>query len=177
MGAMSESENADKRISLWKRIMASTRYVMGLAVLGIFVGSSALLISGSIDMFTAVVRALSGTADYSEGLRVTLIEAVDTVLVSTVLYMIAIGLYQLFIDPSLVLPPWIHTRGLGDLEKRLSGMVVTVLSVIFVTVALESHGTKDILPFGLAIAGVIAAISLFLYVEAKHHPEHDSGKE
>ncbi|MGD8474402.1 MAG: YqhA family protein [Anaerolineae bacterium] len=174
---MSEPENVDKRLPFWARIMASTRYVMGLAVLGIFVGSTALLISGSVDMFTAVWRALSGTADYSEGLRVTLIESVDTVLVSTVLYMIAIGLYQLFIDPSLILPRWIHTQGLGDLEKRLAGMVVTVLSVIFVTVALESHGTKDILPFGLAIASVIAAVSLFLYQEAKHHQGHDSAED
>lgn len=121
---MSEPENADKRLPLWARIMASIRYLMGLAVLGIFVGSTALLISGSVDMFTAVWRALSGTADYSEGLRLTLIESVDTVLVSTVLYMIAIGLYQLFIDPSLTLPRWIHTQGLGDLEKRLAEMVI-----------------------------------------------------
>jgi uncharacterized membrane protein YqhA len=83
---MSESGNAGKPTPLWARIMASTRYVMGLAVLGIFVGSTALLISGSVDMFTAVWRALSGEAGYREGLlRVELIEAVDTVLVSTVL--------------------------------------------------------------------------------------------
>ena len=43
-----------------------------------------------------------------------------------------------------------------------------MLGVIFVTVALESHGTKDILGFGLAIAAVIAAISFFLYQSGKH---------
>jgi uncharacterized membrane protein YqhA len=138
-------------------------------VLGIFVGSTALLISGSIDMFAAVWRALSGQP---EGLRVELIEAVDTVLVSTVLYMIAVGLYQLFIDDSLAVPAWLRTHGLRDLEKRLVGMVVTVLSVIFVTVALAPHETRDILLYGVGIASVIAATSLFLYQEEKHREVH-----
>jgi uncharacterized membrane protein YqhA len=88
--------------------------------------------------------------------------------------MIAIGLYQLFIDDSLVLPSWLHTHGLRDLEKRLLRMVVTVLSVIFVTVALEPYETANILPYGLAIAGVIAAISLFLYQEEKLRRPHRS---
>jgi uncharacterized membrane protein YqhA len=159
-------------------IIGSTRYVMIVAVAGIFLGSTALLISGTFDIIRAVWEIIAGVVPYeSTELRITLIEAVDTVLVATVLYMIAIGLYQLFVAPTLVLPAWLQTRGLNDLEKRLAGMVVTVLGVIFVTVALESHGNKDILGFGLAIASVIAAISLFLYQEGKFHQSNHSNDE
>lgn len=165
----SDKENPhEKPPRFLARLIGGTRYVMVLAVFGIFIGSTALLISGTFDMFRAVWIVFSGDAAYESGmLRITLIESVDTVLVSTVLYMIAIGLYQLFVDSTLALPDWLQTFGLGDLEKRLAGMTITVLSVIFVTVALESHGTSDILNFGLAIASVIAAVSFFLYQETK----------
>ena len=175
---MSETENQKiARQPLLARMIGSTKYIMVLAVLGIFVGSMVLLISSAVQMFAAVWNVLGGQADYHEmQLRVDLIEAVDTVLVATVLYMIAIGLYQLFINSSLVLPPWLQTAGLADLEKRLAGMVVTVLSVIFVTVALESRGEKEILDFGLAIAAVILAVSLFLYQEGSHRRSETSEK-
>lgn len=151
------------------RVVGSTKYIIGLAVLGIFVGSTILLISSAIQMFTSVWDALGGKEGYGEmQLRVDLIEAVDTVLVATVLYVIAAGLYQLFINSDLVLPRWLHTSGLADLERRLGGMVATVLSVIFVTVALESPGHDEILNFGLAIAAVIVAVSVFLFVEGRH---------
>jgi uncharacterized membrane protein YqhA len=41
-----------------------------------------------------------------------------------------------------------------DLELRFAGMVVTILSVIFLTAALEWEGEGDLLGFGLAIARV-----------------------
>jgi uncharacterized membrane protein YqhA len=156
-------------------MIGGTKYVMILAVIGIFFGSMVLLVSSAIQMFTSVWDVFFGDPNYHwEELRVDLIESVDTVLVATVLYMIAIGLYQLFINRQLELPTWLQTEGLEDLEKRLGGMVITVLSVIFVTVALESRGEKDILNFGLAIAAIIFAVSIYLYVEGKHKP-NESG--
>ncbi len=164
--------------NLLGRIMGSTRYAILLAVLGIFVGSVALLITSTFEMVVAVWERLAGTVDPGDvELRVVLIEVVDTVLVATVLYMIAIGLYQLFVDSSISLPRWLQTHSLNDLELRLAGMSVTVIGVIFVTVALESHGTTNILGFGLATAAVIAALSLFIYVEGKHAAHEDDESE
>jgi uncharacterized membrane protein YqhA len=163
------------RQSVVTRAIGSSKYIMLLAVVGIFLGSMVLLISSAVQMFNAVWDILGGNPDYHEmQLRVDMIESVDTVLVATVLYMIAIGLYQLFINSSLELPAWLKTTGLVDLEKRLAGMVVTVLSVIFVTVALESRGEKDILDFGLAIAAVITAVSLFLFHESRKQSREES---
>jgi uncharacterized membrane protein YqhA len=159
------------------RALGATRYVMALAVFAIFVGSVALLISATFEMFGAVwheITHFGEDPDHYSQLRVHLIEALDTILVSTVLYVIAVGLYQLFVNRALKLPKWLQTDGVGDLEKRLAGMVVTVLAVMFVTQVLQWHEGRDLLGLGLAIAAVIAAISMFLYQESKfHHVEHD----
>ena len=54
-----------------------------------------------------------------------------------------------------------------DLEKRLAGMIVVVIAVIFLTQVLQWAGDINILWIGLAIAGVILAISVFLYQESR----------
>ena len=94
-------------------MFGATRYVMTLAVLAVFVGATVLLVVGIIEMADAVWHGLFGTQSSvteSVSLRVAVIEAVDVILVATVLYVIAFGLYQLFVDPSLraSLPPWLR---------------------------------------------------------------------
>jgi uncharacterized membrane protein YqhA len=59
---------------------------------------------------------------------------------------------------------------ISNLEVRLAGMVVTVLSITALTRALESHGQASGTGVGFEIAAIIAAISLFLYQESKNHP-------
>lgn len=157
-------------------ILGVIRVVMGLAVAGIFIGSTFLLFSATLDIGSAILNTFVGENLQAHGdLRLAMIEAVDTILVSTVLYVIAIGLYQLFVGTSLSLPGWLQTDDVGDLEGRLAGMVVTVISVIFLTLALESEEPQELLYAGLGVAAVIAAISIFLYVESKHKHknEHD----
>lgn len=152
------------------------RVVMSLAVAGIFIGSTTLLLAATLDIARAIWHTVAGSADHESGvLRLAMIEGVDTILVATVLYIIAIGLFQLFVNNTLQLPAWLHTEDVSDLEQRLAGMVVTVISVIFLTQVLESHGDPGLINFGLAIAAVIAAISLFIYVEGLHkrHQEPD----
>jgi hypothetical protein len=65
---------------------------------------------------------------------------------------------------------------ISNLEVRLAGMVVTERSIIALTRALESHGAAASTGVGFEIAAIIAAISLFLYQESKHHPP-DKGPE
>jgi uncharacterized membrane protein YqhA len=172
---MTEPEMPEKRPTLFTRMFGATRYVMTVAVLAVFLGATVLLIVGIMQMGGAVWHAIfagqaSGTESVS--LRVAVIEAVDVILVATVLFVIAFGLYQLFVDPTLrsTLPAWLQIAGISNLEVRLAGMVITVLSIIALTRALEPHGEASGSGIGFEIAAVIAAISLFLYQESKHHP-------
>lgn len=170
-----EEENQQKRRPSYA--MTILRVLIGLAVIGIFIGSSVLLFSATLDIARAIWNSLSGSDSHGSAvLRVAMIEAVDTILVSTVLYVIAIGIFQLFVDRRMNLPAWLHTEDIGDLERRLAGMVVSVISVIFLTQALEAQGGPDLVYSGLGIAAVIAAIGLFSYVEGLHR-RHDNADD
>lgn len=171
---MSQPNSSDPQPTLFTRMFGATSYIMTVAVLAIFLGASVLLLVAVFEMGAAiwhnVIAPSNAVKDITLSLRVAVIDAVDTMLVATVLFIIAFGLYQLFVDPSLRhrLPTWLRVSGISDLETRLAGMAIVVLGVIFLTQALESHGQGDLLGFGLAVAAVIAALSLFLYQEGKH---------
>ena len=121
---MPQPELPEPRPTLFTRMFGATRYVMTLAVLAVFVGATVLLVVGIIEMAGAVWHGLFGarsSVTESVSLRVEVIEAVDVILVATVLYVIAFGLYQLWNYCAAH-----HTAALaadlsiGSLEVRLS---------------------------------------------------------
>ena len=90
------------------------RFIMVLAVVACL-GSAVLLVVGTIDVFTSIWNAVSGTD--TDQLKVTLIDTVDTFMVATVLMVIAFGLDQLFVNPKVDLPSVLQTRSFGELEN------------------------------------------------------------
>ena len=81
------------------------------------------------------------------------------ILLGTVLYIVSLGLYQLFIDHSLPVPRWLRVDDLADLKRDLIN-VVGRAARSQLSSARSSIGTgeTDILPLGAAVALVIAAL-------------------
>lgn len=148
------------------------RLVVLLVVLAIVLGAIVLFVTSAGDMLNAIFAEMSSVEGEQHGeLRLVMIESVDTILVATVLLVIAIGLFQLFVMPeaSQDMPRWARVEQLDDLERRMVTMVVPVLSVIFLTTAFQAHDANMILAMGVSIAVIIIAVSAYLYVELKHH--------
>ena len=78
-------------------------------------------------------------------------------------YIIALGLYELFIAKA-PLPGWLEICDLDDLKDKLLGLVIIALAVLILGETLTWNGSGDILSFGLAIAAGIAAISAYIWV-------------
>jgi uncharacterized membrane protein YqhA len=86
-------------------------------------------------------------------------------LLATVFYIIALGLYELFIDSSLPMPPWLEFHTLDDLKDKLLRVVVVLLAVLFLGQLVQWKGDTEILALGAAVALVIGAISFFLWLD------------
>lgn len=148
-----------------RRILAGSRYVVLVAVLGTFVASLALLVYEAIVVggaVVAVIREGSVSAKAAKTLAVGLIEAVDVFLIGIALYITSLGMYALFVDSSLPLPRWLEVHDLDDLKSNLVSVVIAVLAVLFLREAVAWDGSRDLLAFGAAVALVIAALTLFL---------------
>ncbi|MCP3992770.1 MAG: YqhA family protein [Actinomycetia bacterium] len=153
-----------------KRFFASSRYLLFIAVAGAFLLALALFIYGAI--FT--VRTLFDAATWNDldgaeakQLMATAVQVADVFLVGTVLFIIALGLYALFIDDDLDLPPWLEIHDLEDLKSKLVSVVIVALGVLFLGQAVGTAKDAGILDIGLGTAAMVAALTLFYALTGK----------
>ena len=92
----------------------------------------------------------------------------DLFLVGATLMIAAFGLYELFISridtegAGMRLPGWLKMNDLNDLKARVISMIILVAAVSFVDVVVEFKGGLDTFYLGVAVAVVIAALTVFL---------------
>ena len=150
------------------------RYLFFFAVVSTVLAVALVMLYGTLQIVVFaldLVRHGSISQEWGAELRLTVIEAVDLFLIGTVLFVIAVGLYQLFSTRTMMpLPRWLVVHDVGDLERKLIGLVITVLSVVFLGQIVTWDGQRDLLGFGVAIGAVIAGLTFFLLHEARGSP-------
>ena len=165
-----------------KSILNASRYLVLAAVLGSLAASLALYAYGVAETIAVIIDTIAKADVSSKGgkaLALAFIEIVDLFLLGTVLLMIALGFYELFIDSDLKLPEWLQIRTFDDLKNKLVGVVIVVLGVMFLGFVVAWDGTRDLLGIGVAIALVIAALTYFLSTVKGGKPDKaaSSGKD
>ncbi len=148
------------------RMVASSRFFVLLATISLFLAFIAVMVSTIIVTVITILHAVGGDLTQNETIG-KLIKQADYALLATVLYVLALGLYSLFVDDRVPMPSWLRITNLGQLKELLAGVVVVAIAVIFLGQALTWDGVSDLLAPGLASAAVIAALALFLWQAAR----------
>lgn len=162
-GVVHDVEQADPgQNALLQRSVPATRYVFLLAIVSCYVAAVVLLVMGFVETFRVVFELLrfDGHSDLNT-VRVHFIEIIDVFLLATILYVIASGFYQLFGPRNSNLPGWMRVSSVEDLEHKLIGVLITVLGVFGLARVVSWDGQSDLLPFGAAVALLIAALAFF----------------
>lgn len=156
-------------IRLIRRIVAASRYLFILAVLSTFLLSVVTFVQGAVLTFHLIVTVLGRAIELASAKEaiVQAIQVVDLFLLATVFYIIALGLYALFIDDALPMPAWLEFHTFNDVKADLIGVLIVVLGVFFLAKAIDWKGGYDLLFFGGSIALLIFALSYFLSLKKK----------
>jgi uncharacterized membrane protein YqhA len=149
-----------------RKLLDVSRYLMVLPVIGSLFLTLSVVVSG-LGLVLVQEWELLQTGEYSartaKQLTLTVIEAIDMFLVGAISYLIAVGVYILFIghkdDQSF---KRFKIESLADLENKVIGIVVVAMAVGFVGKAAEAPGPLAVLQLGGGVAVVIAALCLFL---------------
>lgn len=163
---------------------AATRYLIIIPIIGLGLASAVFFIFGGIGLLRLIAENLLiyfGLAEpHAEELPfiIEVVEFVHTFLIGTVLYITAIGFYQLFIK-EVEFPGWLKIDSTEELETSLIGVTVVVLAVNFLAVVFTGENI-DLLSQGAGIALPIAALGIFLGLRAwgarqdreKHEARH-----
>jgi uncharacterized membrane protein YqhA len=109
-------------------------------------------------------QALSGldTSAEIKALTVNEIFLADVSLIATALFLVAVGLYELFIS-KINFPVGVQVASLDDLKDKLLGVIVVALAVTFLAQITTWDGKTDLLSYGVSIALVVLALGVFSY--------------
>lgn len=149
-----------------RRFLVSTRYIMIIPIIGSFLAAVVILIFDLIEVFKVVYEVIAKALPSSDisikEIAIDSIQVIDLFLLGTVLYIISLGLYELFIDETLPLPNWLRVHTLDDLKASLLGVIVILLAVTFLANVVSWNGTSDILALGIAVGLVLFALGYLL---------------
>jgi uncharacterized membrane protein YqhA len=144
-----------------RRFVGWTRFLAIGPVLGLLIGAVTLIVMASIDSVRIVSEILKGSVPLKIA-TVEFIEIADVYLLAVVLYVMALGLFELFVDDRLPLPHWLEFHSLEDLKEKLVGVVVVVMGVFFLGRVINMHDYLQLLYLGLGMAAIIASLTYFV---------------
>jgi uncharacterized membrane protein YqhA len=156
-----------------RNILGGSRYLIIIAVLGTLVASITVLIYGAITVINVLIHIFFMnnlfTTDQVKLVAFSTVELIDLFLLSTILYIISLGLYTLFIDTKLPLPIWLTIADLDDLKGRILGVIMVLLTISFLGFVVEWHfGDYSIVALGVSIGLVLFALGYLLSSSAIH---------
>lgn len=158
---MAEKDRDLARKNLGVRVAAWTRFVVVGPVIGLFVAAIALVIVAGFDAVEVILGTISGHLETKE-IVVEFIEIADVFLLAIVLYLIALGLFSLFVDDRLPLPEWLEFHHLDDLKEKLVSVVIVVLGVNFLGKVIEGYDYQSLMYLGIGVAAVIGTMTYFV---------------
>jgi uncharacterized membrane protein YqhA len=149
------------------RLLAETRLVIMLGAFASLVASVVLLVASVLAVARISWESVTDREvgeDQVEHLTIEFLSTIDAILLGVVLYIIALGLYQLFFHPDLPLPEWLRFDELTELKEALVEVIIVLLGVRFVAQAVVWQEGGAILEYGLATAAIIVALGFVLVV-------------
>ena len=150
-----------------KPVLNASRYLVLAAVVGALLGAAALFIYGLVDVVVVIARTIASGEVSTLGakqLMLYFIEVFDLFLLGTVMLIMGLSLYELFMDSDLKLPARLEIRTFEDLKTNLVTVVIAVMAVTFLGQIVSWNGQTDVLGFGVAVALVIAALNVYLWI-------------
>lgn len=149
-----------------RRLVEWSRYVVIVPALASIVGAFALMAVGTWEMVEAIVDLADLGAPLKESV-LGVLTAVDALLLATVLLVIGYGLYELFVDSRVALPPWLQIDSLDDLKAKIIGVVVAIIAVLFLGELVNPGPATDVLWVGLGSGAVVIGLAAFTLASRK----------
>ncbi|MHB8165649.1 MAG: YqhA family protein [Sulfuricella sp.] len=177
--------NDDKKTSRsgieewFETILFNSRFIVILAVISILCASVVMFLKGSMEVIQGISSylpsflSLQSNSQDDNILILSFVPALDNFLFATVLLIMSMGLYELFIskiDPkarTIGTRPdhWLVINNLDDLKARMGEVLLTILIVNFFKLSFSLVYSRPI--DLLILGGAIAIISIVLFIN--HH--------
>ena len=144
---------------LGRRILEHARYIVAIGALTSLLLALASFGWAAVKGISFATSLLTGSSGDDTQL-IKLFESIDTVLIGTVLLIIGLGLWELFVA-DLDLPPSLTVRSFDDLKAKVATTLLLVLVVRFLESMVRAPTGDHILGLGVAVTLVGGLLVVF----------------
>ena len=151
-----------------KKLLESGKAIALLPSLSLFVGAVFLGFYGIYVLFETLYKVLTDESARDTAVLATkFISVMDIHLLSVILYIFSVGLYELFVG-ELKLAPWLKIETIDQLKSKLTSVIVLILAITFTKNFVEWKNPLDTLLFGLAVSAVIGVLIFYYKIKSEH---------
>ena len=151
-----------------RKILEKGHAIAFIPSISLFVGATFLGFYGVYVLLETIYKVFKEPELYdSTVLSTKLISVMDIHLLSVVLYIFAVGLYELFVG-KLEVPQWLRVESIDSLKGKLASVIILILAITFTKNVVNWKNPLDTLLFGIAIALVIISLILYYREKEKH---------
>ncbi|WP_029551856.1 YqhA family protein [Thermocrinis jamiesonii] len=151
-----------------KKLLENGKAIALLPSLSLFVGAVFLGLYGIYVLFETLYKVLTDQSARDTAVLATkFISVMDIHLLSVILYIFAVGLYELFVG-ELKLAPWLKIETIDQLKSKLASVIVLILAITFTKNLVEWKNPLDTLLFGLAVSAVIGVLIFYYKIKSEH---------
>ena len=144
-----------------RQVTKHTRFVASVPALGLLIASVVLAVGALVTMCISSIEFATGETNLHE-LSIEFVEDADVFLLAVALFILSVGLVNLFISDSIPLPKWLKFENFDALKELLTGVINVMIGVFFLGHVLKGTQGIDTLWTGLGCAVVIVALSVFM---------------
>ncbi len=153
-----------------KKLLERGGLVIVIPVITLFISA---ILFGLYGAYLAVATGLKFFT-YPEYREVTTLapqffSVIDVFLLSLVLYIFALGLYELFIG-KLNVPQWLSIESVDQLKAKLASVVILFVAIAYVKLLVDWQNPVETLLFG-ASTGILIAVLIQYYKAKEGHGE------
>ncbi|MBP3883948.1 MAG: YqhA family protein [Olsenella sp.] len=162
MNSDSNSSAAEKKdFLITRQVTGRTRWIASVPALGLLIASVVLAVGTLAAVcMSSVIFAIGGIDLH--GLSIEFVEDADMFLLAVALFLLSIGLVNLFISDDIPLPKWLEFRDFDDLKERFASVINVMIGVYFLGYVLKGAQGLEALWTGLGCAAIIVALSIFM---------------
>jgi uncharacterized membrane protein YqhA len=152
----------DRNVHPMTRLLESSRFVALIGIFSLIVLAITCFAWGALKAANAVMLIVLSLGRDPD-IAVALIGVVDVFLIATVLFVVGVSLYEMFIG-DLHVPEWMVAHNLYELKSKLSGVIILVMAMKFLEKLWDWKAPQDTLYFALAISVVSAVLVAMSYL-------------
>ena len=162
MSSDSEDNSSIKKERMVPRQVAGrTRFIASVPAMGLLIAAIVLAIGTFVSVCVSSFEFVVGDISLHD-LTIEFVEDADIFLLAVALFILSIGLVNLFLSENIPLPKWLEFHDFDDLKERMTSVIIVMIGVYFLGYVLKgSHGI-DTLWVGLGCAAIIIALSFFM---------------